>query len=234
MGLDGLHPRCGLTADGRPRGAVAIVLFLALGVPSVASGQAHEARGGYAGLDGGVMFDSPRPFSEAISACASETTYSYGVRGGYRLARYLGVEASFATHGESAAGCVSAPVRVPENGTLTHRDYRDGIEGYPYFVLSGRAVLWSPAVIDLVRARVYGGGGLLTGKDLAAGLAGGGIRVGTGRIRGTLDLEVWRTELSFTTVTRTYENGEVVSARREPGERNVSPLLLRVGVTWSF
>ncbi|MDP2496938.1 MAG: hypothetical protein Q8W44_02995 [Candidatus Palauibacterales bacterium] len=223
-----------MTADGRHRRAVVLVLAVVLGVPAVASGQAQEARGGYAGLDGGVMFDSPRPFSEAISACASETTYSYGVRGGYRFARYVGVEASFVTHGESAAGCVSAPVRVPENGTLTHRDYREGIEGYPYFVLSGRAVLWSPAVLDLLRARVYGGGGLLTGKDLAAGLAGGGIRVGTGRVRGTLDLEVWRTDLPFTTVTRTYENGQVVSTSREPGEQDASPLLLRVGVTWSF
>lgn len=234
MGPDGLHPRRGLTADGRHRGAVAIVLFLALGVASVASGQAQEARGGYAGLDGGMMFDSPRPFSEALGACASETTYSYGVRGGHRFAEYVGVEASFATHGENAARCVSAPERIPENGRLTHRSYRDGIEGYPYFVLSGRAVLWSPSVLDLFRGRVYGGGGLLTGKDLGAGIAGGGVQFGAGRIRGTLDLEVWRADIPFRVVTRTYENGEVVSTTREPGEQAASPLFFRVAVTWSF
>lgn len=213
--------------------AVALVVLL---VPSALQGQTRETfvSDMRIAADAGIMFDSARPFSRDLHFCIDETTYFVGGTLGYDFSSYIGLEGSWSLHAENAEGCVNGLVPPDVTGTLTSREFAEGIEGYPHTTARARLVVRSPRVLGLVAGRLYGGGGWIIPKDIGLRLAGFGIRVGSDRMTVHLDAESWWFELPFTDVERTYRDGELISTTRTSGETREDPLLIRAGVGWSL
>jgi hypothetical protein len=210
---------------------VALLACLAAAAPLGAQGAPRPDPERFTfGAAGGAMAGAPHAFS--ASACPRSHGSSVAVNAGVRLAPRLLLQGSVARQRLPEEWCLTGPQQpIPPTGFFvrSYAEHPERLAGNPFTSTALRLAV-EPLVERYGRLRFFAGYATVRAKRFGTPLAGGEWVIGSGFMRGRLEVEHWRYTLPLDLTDEHYQDRVLTSRTVRTVEVRENTTFVRLGL----
>ncbi|MFV1986471.1 MAG: hypothetical protein ACC682_04280 [Gemmatimonadota bacterium] len=184
-------------------------------------------------LGGGLtrMTNPPPALFEPGNDCPPSQSWAGEGRIAFRFSRVVSIEGTGGYNWASSDFCVLPPAAIPPSGPHSV-SARTTPGGFPFFTSDARLAFEPSSPSGPMWLRVFGGYGVMWGKDTRYWLAGGGLVLGQ-EIQTVIEAEWNWFDLPYDQTTLNYQDGALVSTEKTSGSTSHNTFRLRAGFRWS-
>lgn len=191
----------------RRAASTTLVVALSTQLPVATVAQAGASGATQLGIGVGALGSVPDQFER--SSCGPLGGWEAEAWAARRIVSALSVEAAVSLSGSLSGTCEAGDLVTDFTGTMTARDFGDGMDAEPYASSSVR-LAFEPPVQGSLGLRAGLGGGRIWAKDVWYWSGSLGLRIGGGQRGVLLEVERRAFDLDFVATEQTWVDGRIV------------------------